>query len=362
MHNFKINKKKIMTEIEIELDINEFSSNADKLISNLDLICTNIKHDERLYKLVEAHTQLFHKLGQKINSSLKTLKNLKRKKKKAAYRSLLANTELKSKKIQEKTDVLEQLTYSTQNSIAYSNQAELISSEKNVERLKEKLSNKQPAELEFSLHKCYICKDRYRKYHFFYDKLCYDCAEFNYKKRKQSCDFTNRIALVTGCRIKIGYEICLYLLRNNCKVIGTSRFCKDAFLRYSKEPDFDSFKHNLVIYPLDLRDLNGIKRFIKYLYRTQPKLDILINNAAQTLRRNAKFYGNLIADETKPLQCFNNEDIYKILPVEEKGLWFNSKCLIQSGENLFIYAKNNLVEKFYLNKLRVKKILNLKFF
>ena len=164
---------------------------------------------------------------------------------------------------------------------------------------------------------CHICMRSYNERHFFYGKLCPECAKLNYEKRNQKCDFTGLVAVVTGCRIKIGYEICLYLLRNGCKVIGTTRFAKDAFTRYSKEPDFDSFKHLLTIYPLDLRDLNAINKFIKNLYETQSKLDILINNAAQTLRRNIQFYKHLMDTETKPFESFDTNEIYKVLPADQ---------------------------------------------
>ena len=168
---------------------------------------------------------------------------------------------------------------------------------------------------------CYICKNKYRRVHFFYDKLCPACAELNYKKRTQDCDFTGKIAIVTGCRIKIGYQICLYLLRKNCMVIGTTRFSKDSFLRFSKEPDFSNFKHLLKIYPLDLRDLHGVDKFISYLYSNFKKIDILINNAAQTLRRNVLFYKHLLDIEARPLESFNDDAIFEILPSKHFELW-----------------------------------------
>jgi NAD(P)-dependent dehydrogenase (short-subunit alcohol dehydrogenase family) len=41
----------------------------------------------------------------------------------------------------------------------------------------------------------------------------------------------NKIAIVTGGRIKIGFETALILLRSNCTVIVTSRFANDAIKR-----------------------------------------------------------------------------------------------------------------------------------
>jgi len=163
--------------------------------------------------------------------------------------------------------------------------------------------------------KCYVCKKvTLTRRHHFYDQLCFDCAEFNYAKRLGKCDLDNKIAVVTGCRIKIGYEICLFLLRSKCKVVGTTRFPKDAFRRFSKEADFDQFKHLLVIYPLDLRHLPSVNGFIKYLHSSLSKLDILINNAAQTLRRSVHFYKHLLDVESKPLSEFERgDDMEKVL-------------------------------------------------
>jgi len=68
--------------------------------------------------------------------------------------------------------------------------------------------------------------------HHFYDCLCFICGDFNFLKRNQKADLTGLIALVTGARIKIGFEIAIKLLRDGATVIATTRFWKDAFLRY----------------------------------------------------------------------------------------------------------------------------------
>ena len=181
---------------------------------------------------------------------------------------------------------------------------------------------------------CYVCKVEYEKFHYFYDQLCPSCADFNYEKRNKKCDFTGKIALVTGGRIKIGYEIVLYLLRNNCTVFTTTRFPKDAFIRFVAEPDFQIFKDRLIIYPLDLRDLNEVNRFIEHLYKTLPKLDIIINNAAQTIRRDPTFYKHLLQIESQPLDSFNNSAIAKCLPQDFGLLGYNDQCGGSSHQTL----------------------------
>ena len=85
---------------------------------------------------------------------------------------------------------------------------------------------------------CYICKDEFVNLHFFYDSMCPKCAEFNYKKRFQSASLKGRTALITGSRLKIGYQATLMMLRAGARVIATTRFPADSALRYSKEKDF----------------------------------------------------------------------------------------------------------------------------
>lgn len=120
-------------------------------------------------------------------------------------------------------------------------------------------------------------------------------------KRSQTADLTGKVALVTGGRIKIGYEACLILLRAGATVIVTTRFPRDAAARYSREDDFDAWKERLHIYALDLRVLIALERFIQHLKDTFPRLDILVNNAAQTIRRPPAFYAHLMPLEKAPL-------------------------------------------------------------
>eukprot|EP00957_Ditylum_brightwellii_P022991 1735334-Ditylum_brightwellii.AAC.1 len=102
-------------------------------------------------------------------------------------------------------------------------------------------NNKDEEEEEINLPKlrsCYVCKIRYRKLHHFYDQLCPNCATLNFTKRHQSANLTNKIAVVTGSRVKIGFRTCLKLLRAGATVIATTRFPNSAALAYRKEEDF----------------------------------------------------------------------------------------------------------------------------
>jgi NAD(P)-dependent dehydrogenase (short-subunit alcohol dehydrogenase family) len=142
------------------------------------------------------------------------------------------------------------------------------------------------------LRSCYVCKTRFRELHKFYDQLCPDCASLNFNKRHESRSLKGYTAIVTGSRVKIGYQTSLKLLRAGCYVIATTRFPNSAVHSYRKEHDFNEWKNNLEIYGLDLRDVTGIELFCRYLNHklATSGLDILINNACQTIRRPTAYY------------------------------------------------------------------------
>lgn len=147
---------------------------------------------------------------------------------------------------------------------------------------------------------CYICKQSYTQLHHFYHRLCPTCAAKSWEKRHQSVDLTGRFALVTGGRIKIGYQLALRLLRDGASVIVTTRFPRDAAERFSQEPDVATWRDRLTLEGLDLRNLPGVEAFADTLNARLPHLDILVNNAAQTVKRPREFYQELIAKESAP--------------------------------------------------------------
>lgn len=148
---------------------------------------------------------------------------------------------------------------------------------------------------------CYVCKTVYNKLHHFYDTMCAECGDFNYAKRFQTADLKGQVALVTGSRLKIGYHITLLMLRAGATVIATTRFPVDSALRFSKEQDFTQWGHRLHVHGLDLRHIPSVELFCKYIEQKYDRLDILINNAAQTVRRPAGFYKHLMDNEQQPL-------------------------------------------------------------
>ncbi|MEO6599170.1 MAG: SDR family oxidoreductase [Polyangiaceae bacterium] len=150
---------------------------------------------------------------------------------------------------------------------------------------------------------CYVCKAEYRRLHHFYDSMCEECAEFNYHKRFQSASLAGKTALITGARLKIGYQAALMMLRAGARVIVTTRFPRDAAQRFARESDFDAFAERLQIHGLDLRHCSSVELFARFLERTLDRLDIVINNAAQTVRRPPGFYQHLLALELGPLSA-----------------------------------------------------------
>lgn len=148
---------------------------------------------------------------------------------------------------------------------------------------------------------CYVCKDVFTTLHHFYDTMCKDCGDFNYAKRFQTADMTGQVALVTGSRLKIGYHITLMMLRAGATVIATTRFPVDSALRYAKEPDFETWGHRLKVHGLDLRHIPSVEIFCNYIEQQYDRLDVLINNAAQTVRRPAGFYQHLMSNEEQPI-------------------------------------------------------------
>ncbi len=148
---------------------------------------------------------------------------------------------------------------------------------------------------------CYICKQNYSTIHHFYDQLCPTCADFNYGKRTETADLRGRVALLTGGRVKIGYQAGIKLLRAGSHLIVCTRFPKDAALRYSAEADFKEWGNRLEIYGLDLRHTPSVEAFCHHIISTHSRLDYIVNNACQTVRRPPDYYKHMMEGERAPI-------------------------------------------------------------
>ncbi|QEV21510.1 SDR family NAD(P)-dependent oxidoreductase [Streptomyces alboniger] len=147
---------------------------------------------------------------------------------------------------------------------------------------------------------CYTCKTRYVEVDAFYHQLCQNCAAENRARRDARTDLTGKRALLTGGRAKIGMYIALRLLRDGAHTTITTRFPSDAIRRFKAMPDSDEWIHRLKIVGIDLRDPAQVVALAESVAAEGP-LDVLINNAAQTVRRSPQAYSELVAAESAPL-------------------------------------------------------------
>jgi len=147
---------------------------------------------------------------------------------------------------------------------------------------------------------CYICKRHYTQVDAFYHQLCPECAAFSHAKREARTDLTGRRALLTGGRAKIGMYIALRLLRDGAHTTITTRFPRDAVRRFTSLADSADWIHRLRVVGIDLRDPAQVVSLADAVAAAGP-LDILINNAAQTVRRSPGAYAPLVDAELAPL-------------------------------------------------------------
>lgn len=176
---------------------------------------------------------------------------------------------------------------------------------------------------------CYVCKQHFDAVHHFYDQLCPSCAELNFRKRTESADLSGRVALLTGGRVKIGYQAGLKLLRAGASLIVTTRFPRDSAARYAKEPDFEQWSDRLEIFGLDLRHTPSVEAFCHHLMTTRERLDFIVNNACQTVRRPPGFYEHMMERERAVLDALDERERhllgayeglrgYQMLPEQEQ--------------------------------------------
>jgi NAD(P)-dependent dehydrogenase (short-subunit alcohol dehydrogenase family) len=159
---------------------------------------------------------------------------------------------------------------------------------------------------------CYCCNQSYQYAHSFYTRLCPKCAEENYGKRFLSTDLTGRNVILTGGRVKVGFATALKLLRNGANLVLTTRFPALALETLQQEADYEDWKDRLWVYGLDLRNLKAIQDFIDFYKSNFDTLDILINNAAQTIKYPDQYYLPIIKRENEMLVEFKNNQ--KLIP------------------------------------------------
>ncbi|WP_143220176.1 SDR family oxidoreductase, partial [Actinomadura sp. CNU-125] len=149
------------------------------------------------------------------------------------------------------------------------------------------------------LQVCYVCKAHYRELDGFYHRLCPPCAGEHRKRRDARADLGGRRAIVTGGRVKAGFELVLKLLRDGASVTALTRFPADARRRFAAVPGRDAWWDRLTIVGMDLRDVPALVRWCDELVAAGEPLDVLVNLAAQTLRHPPESYAELLAVEER---------------------------------------------------------------
>ena len=229
---------------------------------------------------------------------------------------------------------------------------------KNEKEKKEDKEEKEEDKKEkFMFKTCYICKKKLGTNNIskFYGSMCQKCGDYNYSFRTMQLDFKGRIAVVTGGRIKIGFYIVKKLLSYGCQVITTSRFPNDTLNKYKEDPDYDLWKNNLIIYPIDFRLFQSTVKFVNYIKDNFSHIDFLINNAAQTVRRNTEYYEYLLPIEIKKLPKEDDNKIIKNEYLElEKEL--SGKLIKEEGSGSL---KKEEITKKYEKKHILKSLVSL---
>ncbi len=196
---------------------------------------------------------------------------------------------------------------------------------------------------------CYVCKQHFSRIHHFYDQLCPPCSELNFQKRTELADLRGRVALLTGGRVKIGYQAGLKLLRSGAQLIVTTRFPRDSAQRYGREPDFAEWSDRLQIVGLDLRYPPGVEVLCHHLLETLPRLDFIINNACQTVRRPPEFYAHMMEGERSAHNALP-PPIQRLLSLDEfeanerrSAEWSQIPLLAgDSGQQIDLFPKGRL--------------------
>lgn len=192
---------------------------------------------------------------------------------------------------------------------------------------------------------CYVCKVKFWKdtmRHETHNDMCWLCGNINANKRNLKKDLTGKVAVVTGGRVKIGFETAIRLLRNGCTVIITSRFIDDCLERYKADPGFGTFSDRLFIYQLNMLDGGNIKKFVQYIFDNFAQVDYLINNAAQTIKRPIEFFNHLI----KKIPQISDSSADPILVHRDN----NEISLLESNKNMLMgYDQHEIQELFPLD-------------
>jgi len=216
---------------------------------------------------------------------------------------------------------------------------------------------------------CYCCNTSYMWAHSFYNRLCPTCADINYRNRFKRVDLTNRNVILTGGRVKIGYATALKVLRSNANLTVTTRFPASALSQFKEEKDYDVWKERLTVYGLDLRNLKAVETFVMFYKEEHGALDILINNAAQTIKYTTDYYTPLILKEQQTLEQLkhnpylieNSTQVIENVPVltdAQHNRYYAVNRFGQPMDNRTKTSWNSTLEEVDMNELLEVNLIN----
>ena len=115
---------------------------------------------------------------------------------------------------------------------------------------------------------CYVCKRDYTQVHHFYDQLCPPCGDAQLRE----ADRDGRPARATSRCSPAGGSRSATRPVSSCSapaphLIVTTRFPRDAAVRFAREPDFADWRDRLEVFGLDLRHTPSVEAFCAHLVR-----------------------------------------------------------------------------------------------
>ncbi|KAJ3409266.1 hypothetical protein HDU80_002133 [Chytriomyces hyalinus] len=149
--------------------------------------------------------------------------------------------------------------------------------------------------------------------------LCADCHALNARKQAETADMTGMHALVTGGRIKIGKAVALRLLRNGATVHVTTRFPLLLIHAFRTEEDSEVWWSRLNVYSLDLKNLAAVAAFCEYLMGRLERIDVFVQNAAQTVWRPPQYYEPMVKGESELLGSMGDSELLRWVRFDVAG-------------------------------------------
>ncbi|KAF8243644.1 NAD(P)-binding protein [Wilcoxina mikolae CBS 423.85] len=207
--------------------------------------------------------------------------------------------------------------------------------------------------------RCYICQYTLRSAHTLYPSLCNPCGNFNIAESSlslpQNLNLDGKTALVTGGRTNLGYHTALRLLRCGARVVVSSRYPFDTKSRYLQEGDSADWLERLKIVGADFRTAADVFALVNAVRRClgewgTEKLDMLINNAAQTWTDAVETEMLCVRREEQLCSSISNAETTLILPPGE-STWTQKMHKIPYEDVITSYGINAFVPFVLIREL-----------